>query len=132
MTSVIAHPLPEGTLVRSAGRTYDWTVEDHVTAEEAEDGIAFYWGSSPNGVNDVLAPEALVTEVIRTAQEMRDRKPPTSEQIVRGLDLLGDHDVFDCDETEPDGTALLLYGKTPDGLRLSVRIEVTSVEVVDL
>lgn len=127
--TVIAHPLPEGTVVRSASG--EWEVEDYVTAEEAEDGVAFYYGSNDGGYNNVDCPAAEVLEVIRTAEEQRNRKVPTPEEIARHLDVLRDHDLFDCDETEPDGTAVQCYGVTPDGLRVAVRLRVEAVDRVD-
>lgn len=130
-------PHPANTRVRitrdsgKAHRGEVLTVEEYVSAHEAEDGKAFYWGSTDQGVNDRwFAADAC--ELVQTAEDAAARKPPTRDEVAHGLDLLRDHEAFDCDETEPDGDgAVMLYGKTPDGLRIAVRLVVERVEQVD-
>ena len=39
--------------------------------------------------------------------------------VAAGLSLLGDHEAFDADETEVEGDDVLVYGATPDGLRVT-------------
>lgn len=138
LSDAITHPLAEGTLVRvvnfaegfEARVGTEFEVEDYVSAEEAEDGVAFYWGSNNGGSNNVTAAAAGL-EVVRTAEEMRARTIPTCEEVARGLNLLGDHDVFDADEIEPEGAHVILYGSTPDGLRVAVDVKVCGVTRVD-
>lgn len=133
-------PYPEGTLVRVLPHDpLDWDkarvesefiVEDYVSAEEADDGIAFYWGSNNGGMNNVTCPASAV-QLVKTAAEMAARRPPTPEAVARHLNAMGDHEVFDVDETEPDGNSVLLVGTTPDGLRIVVRLVVAEVYEVD-
>lgn len=138
-TPTVATVHPTGTrvrVIRSSGDAREGeelTLEDYVSAEEAEDptGVAFYWASTEQGVNDRWV-EAGAIEVIQTAKEAAARRPPTREEVAEGLNgLLTDHDVFDCDEIERDGDTLMLYGKTPDGLRVAVELQVQSVVQVD-
>jgi hypothetical protein len=136
--ATVEHPLPEGTHARvvrfvegfEARVGTEFEVEDYVTAEQAEDGVAFYWGSRHGGINNVTAAASSI-EVVRTAEQMRARRVPTCEEVARGLSLLGDHDTFDCDETEPDGSLVTCYGATPDGLRVAVEVRVVGVTWVD-
>lgn len=129
---------PEGTLLRVTGFTegFDarvgeqFEVEDYVSAEDAEDGVAFYYGSNHGGFNNVVAAAGPV-ELVMTAEAMRARKVPTCAEVARGLSLTGYHEVFDADESEPDGDVVNVYGATPDGLRVAVTLHVVRVEQVD-
>lgn len=140
MTTATA-PYPEGTLLRVTGYVegFDarvgtqFEVEDYVSAEDAEDGVAFYWGSTNGNLNNVTAAASAV-ELVKTAEQMRDRSVPTPTAMAHalGLSLLGDHGLLEADETEVDDDCVLIYGETPDGLRAEVRVKVVSVYRVDL
>ncbi len=130
-------PITEGALGRLVSGTGnglrvgdEFEVEDYVAAESAEDGVAFYWVSAWGGFCNVAAPADCVVQV-KSAAEMRARRPPSLEDVARELDLLGDHGTFESDETEVEGAIVMVYGVTPDGLRLRVKVQVVDVEMVD-
>ncbi len=130
-------PMVEGALARLVSGAGDglrigdeFEIEDYVAAERAEDGVAFYWGSAWGGSGNVTAPADCVGQV-KSAAEMRARRPPSPERVARGLDLLGDQGSFESNETEVEGASVMVYGVTPDGLYLRVEVQVVGVELVD-
>lgn len=115
-----------------AGRLIE--IEDFVSAEEAEDGIAFYWASShgTGNMNDIcVAAEHL--EVVKTAEQMSARRIPTMEELrdFLGSALLGNGDTFDITETDRDGAGVEIAGKTRDGLRFAATIQITTIYEAD-
>lgn len=137
---------PEGTKVRltravadlSGGRTrrvgFEFVVETYVPADEAEDGQAFYWGSSEHGGNDVTVPADAV-ELVMTAEAMRNRLLPTITEFTDALrsDLCGmDAETFETDETVVEGDGLVLIaGRTTEGLRFAAYVRVESITHAD-
>lgn len=111
-------------------------IEDYVTAEQSEDGVAFYWGSSNTGINDVCVPADAVEQVM-TPQQARARRPPGLPSLLRylGSALLDDGDDFKIHETnqrEEHDRSVTAYGTTDDGIRFAVVVAVESVMEVDL
>lgn len=109
-------------------------IECYVSAEESEDGIAFYWASS-NGtgnVNDVCI-DADAVEIAKTADQMSARRIPSVEELraYLGSALLGDTDTFNVTETDRDGNGVEIAGKTNDGLRFAATIQITSIYEAD-
>ena len=70
--------------------------------------------------------------LVKTPQQLRERKFPDARTILRDLDLLGGVSDFEYDESEviADDT-IELYGETPDGLRFGVQLKVASIFSVD-
>lgn len=116
-----------------AGRLIE--IEDFVSAEEAEDGIAFYWASShgTGNMNDVCVSAEHV-EVVKTANQMNARRIPTMEELrdFLGSALLDSGDTFEITETDRDGLGgVEIAGKTHDGLRFAATIQITSIYEAD-
>lgn len=115
-----------------AGRLIE--IEDYIDANEAEDGIAFYWASShgTGNMNDVTV-DARHVEVVRTADQMTARRIPTMEELrdFLGSALLDEGDTFEVTETDRDGPGVEIAGKTHDGLRFAATIQITSIYEAD-
>lgn len=109
-------------------------IEDYVSAEEAEYGVAFYWASShgTGNMNDVCV-EADHVELVKTPEEMNARRIPTMEELraFLGSELLGDAPTFDVTETDHDGNGVEIAGTTRDGLRFVATIQITSIYEAD-
>ena len=88
-------------------RTYykdmTFTVDEFITAEEAEDGVAFYWGSSGYGFGDV-AVEASKVEQVMSADEAKAREVPSLAEVTEFLAgaavSYGESDTFRVDGAE--------------------------------
>lgn len=109
------------------------TIEDYVSAEDSEDGKPFYWASSQQGVNDVVLNVDDFDEAYSSA-EVRARRPPTLARLAKALssEVHGDwSDLVEIDETNVDEATIVCFGSTQDGLRLMIRLRVSSVQVVD-
>lgn len=142
-------PMTEGTLARvtethdgMGARTYykDMTfmVDEYISAEEAEDGVAFYWGSSEYGYGDV-AVEAGKVEQVMSADEARARKVPSLAEVTQFLAgaavSYGDGDTFRVDGAEYFNKERGLFsveGKADNGLRFVAQVQVQFVEEQDL
>ena len=115
-----------------AGRLIE--IEEYIDANEAEDGIAFYWASShgTGNVNDICVASEHV-ELVKTAEQMTARRIPTMEELrdFLGSELLGDGDTFEVTETDRDGNGVEIAGKTRDGLRFAATIQITSIYEAD-
>lgn len=136
MTERAFVPASQGDLVRVIKNGHPYLdelveIEDFVSAEESDDGEAFYWASGGGGVNNIhdLTDGDFVPAY--TAAEARARKPPTVSDVANSLHLTGDHDVFNCNETEVIDNIVTCYGETPDGLCIVVKLKVTDVQQVD-
>jgi len=141
-TTEIKHPLPEGTKVRvtrttdhprAAHASTEFLVEDYVSATDAEDGVAFYIGSTVNGCSSVDA-NADAIEIVMTAEQMAARALPSMAAVRRYVgNLAGDVDGFEVNGSEPVGDNLVeLHGETDDGLPFTVTVEIKSIVQVDL
>lgn len=116
---------------RSFAKGYEFVVDDYVSAEESEDGQAFYWGSSVYGVGDVAVAASAVVKIM-SASDMARRRPPTLAAIRRAVacDLLIGHAAdFTLDETDASGGGdeIDVYGETDDGLRFGFTLTVSNV-----
>lgn len=124
---------PDLTTGQTRRKGFEFVVEDYVSAEQAEDGMAFYWGSSGGGCNNVAVPACSV-EVAMTAEAMAARKLPSKAEFAQEIsgDLCGlDGDLVTTDETEVDANQVMVYGETHEGLRFAARVVVVEVEHAD-
>lgn len=120
------------------GRTrrpgFEFVVEQFIPARQAAEGVAFYWGSSGTGINNVTAP-ANAVELVMTTEAMRDRLLPTIPEFTGALlsELCRmDADTFETDETHAEGDGLVLVaGRTTEGLRFTVHVRVESITHAD-
>ena len=115
-----------------AGMTF--TVEDYVTAEEAEadDGFGYYYGSNHGGMNNVEVREDHVEE-IKSREQMDARTIPTIDEVAAHIGSEthgGDLGVHESDWGSGDGI-INLYGTTEDGLGFAAVIKVLAVERTD-
>jgi len=121
---------------RTYPKGHEFEVTDYVSAEESEDGVAFYWGNSGGGFGNVAVPASLVEQVL-TAEEMRNRTPPSLAALTRVLHSLSGQDGvgFTLDEVDghghPDGT-VDVYGETSNGLRFGFTVTISNVQITDL
>lgn len=115
-----------------AGRLIE--IEEYIDANEAEDGVAFYWASShgTGNMNDICVAAEHVA-VVKTAEQMNARRIPTMEELrdFLGSELLGDCATFEVTETDRDGNGVEIAGKTRDGLRFAATIQITSIYEAD-
>lgn len=142
MATEIKHPLPEGTKVRVTRKTNhpraahvgtEFLVDDYISATDADDGVAFYIGTTADLCSSVDA-NADAIEVVMTAEQMDARALPSMAAVRRYVgSLAADGDGFEVTESEPAGDNLVeLHGRTDDGLRFTVTVEVKSIVQVDL
>lgn len=70
--------------------------------------------------------------LLKTPQQLRERKYPDARTILRDLDLLGGMGDFEYTESEiTEDDTIEVYGETPDGLRFGVQLKVTAIFPVD-
>lgn len=120
------HALHEGQLIE---------IEDYVSAEEADDGIPFYWASTHGtGNQNDVSVNADCVELVKTAEQMQARRIPTVTEIRDFLSsaLLDDGEGFSVTETDRDGeNGVEIAGQTDDGLRFAGTIRITSLFEAD-
>lgn len=144
-------PIEEGAMVRLT-RTVDdlkvvpghsrhrkgetFIVEEFLTAgDPAKDEIDvdFYYGNTQGGYNNVCVPADAV-ELVLTARQVRDRKPPSLVTLTDlvASECLTDSDAMSLDSSErfPDGR-VEFYGRTVEGLSFMFEVQVTRIAVVD-
>lgn len=132
-------PIPEGSLIVTTDTSANlawWRaseypkgtraiVEDYVSAEDAEDGHAFYWASSNGGLNNVVIA-AEHAQLMKTPKQLAQSRVPSTEVLKEylGSALLGDGDSFDITETDrsEDERTVAIYGRTDDGLSFGVHL----------
>lgn len=110
-------------------------IEDYVSAEDAEDGVPFYWASThgTGNMNDVTV-NADNVELVKTAEQMNARRIPTVTQLRNflGSELLADGEGFQVTETDHDGeNGVEIAGRTDDGLRFAATIQITTIYEAD-
>lgn len=116
---------------------FEFVVDEYVEpnpVDEREDGeidTPHYYGNANGGSDNVFVPADAV-EQVTSAKAMAARRPPSGRQILDALDLLGDWDDFETDESEPDGKGTTVYGKTADGLPFGFMLHVTAIWKTDL
>jgi hypothetical protein len=106
---------------------FEFEVEDFVSAEDAEDGVAFYWGNADGGFNNVTVPADAV-ELVRTVEQQNARMLPSREELISflGSTLLSDCGFFSINETNRDGEAAMeVFGETAEGLTFGFRLHVS-------
>ena len=118
-TNEIKHPLPEGTKVRvkrttnhprAAHASTEFLVEDYISATDADDGIAFYIGTTADLCSSVDANADAnadanedAIEVVMTAEQMAARALPSMAAVRRYVgNLAGDVDGFEVNGSEPE------------------------------
>lgn len=142
----VVSPHSQGTLVRLI-RDSDFAgahqrqgleieVEEFVTAEEAEDGTAFYWGSARGGMNNVVFRHEDV-EVVRTASQQANREAPSREALLRAVGsmiITGDSDGIRVTETGYDAEkgAIEVVAITDEGLEFTFHLFADSIARVIL
>lgn len=143
MTTTLETPIEIGAMGRilrqtdnldSRGRTYrrgeTFVIEDYVSAEESEDGFAFYYGSHNEGFNNVCV-RAKDVEQVMSAEEVHNRRPPSTKEILDAVasQMLGSWGNLDIDESNKDTEAGVVefYGSTTDGLRFSFTLAVRDI-----
>lgn len=143
------HPIEEGALARITQdfhndhnklqyrKGHEFIIADYVNAEESVDGIPFYWGSThkSGNINDV-AVRADCVELVKTEAAMNSRTLPSANAIAEYLasEALGfggeDFSFNEADYSAGDGT-LELYGRTTEGLPMSVTVKVIRIVKAD-
>jgi hypothetical protein len=70
--------------------------------------------------------------LLKTPEQLRERKYPDARTILKDLDVLGGMGDFEYNESEivADDT-IEVYGETPDGLRFGVQLKVAAIFPVD-
>ena len=147
MTTTLEAPIEIGAMARmlretenldGRGRTYrrgdTFIIEDYVSAEESEDGIPFYYGSSNDGINNVCVLARDVEQVL-SVEEVRSRKIPSVKEIldVVASNMLGSSNGIDIDESykDPDAGVVEFYGQTDEGLSFAFTLSVGSIQRSD-
>lgn len=119
---------------RMVSKGAELLVEDFVPAgEDPEDDLPFDWYYCTDldgcGNFEVAADKV---ELVKTAQQMRNRKLPTPEEIIRELHCMDDYGVFEIDSADaPDGASREISGRTSEGLSFVCTITVSGVNQVD-
>ncbi|BDZ52836.1 hypothetical protein GCM10025867_50770 (plasmid) [Frondihabitans sucicola] len=140
-------PHPEGTLVRlirdsdfageQRSKGLEIEVGEFISADLAEDGIAFYWGNSRGGYNNANFLHEDV-EVIRTAEQQSNRTLPSREDLLRALGGLiissRDEDAFSISETGYDASlgAVEVVARTADGLDFTFNVFADNIREYEL
>jgi hypothetical protein len=108
-------------------------IEDYVSAEEADDDVAFYWGSANGGMYNIWIRADRV-ELAKSAAEMRARTIPDTKAIIDALsyEVMGRFDGFEINETELESpNSLLIYGSTEDGLHFGFTLTISGLQQVE-
>lgn len=125
---------------RTRHKGMQFIVEDYVPAEEAEDGVAFYYGSAEGGINNIAVPADAVEQTM-TPAEVRNRKLPSLRALGAYLCHLDQGDGFEFDEGDysgikddpqnPEQAQLELYGTTDEGLRFAMAVQIVALYEAD-
>jgi hypothetical protein len=113
----------------------EFQVEYYATAEEADsdDGMGYYLGNRDGGFNNVEVREDHI-ELVRSAQEMGQRKLPTPQEVAEVIadEVMGFNDlnIDEADYSDPNGS-LELVGTTPEGLRFVAYVKVLAIDHAD-
>lgn len=145
----VVHPIPVGTEVRTtATATVDGpnavvpyrkgqflVIEEYVSGAEAADGEPFYWCNEESGLAPLIV-DADHVEVVRTAAERRARKVPTLDEARTFIGQLcgQEDDRIEINEVDYTGTGdnpVYLYGRTEEGLPITIAVKVLAVQVRD-
>jgi hypothetical protein len=124
----VGRPSYFGTRLYPVG--FEFEVEDYVSAEESEDGKAFYWGNAEGGGNNICVAAADV-EQAKSAEEMAARVLPGAKEL---LDfavsaLLTGRDEIEVTETSRSGGVIEGYGKTEDGLTFGFTMLIPQISI---
>ena len=113
----------------------EFEVEDYATAEQSEDGKAFYYGSTGDNYNDVCVYEEDVEEA-RSLEEMRARTIPAPSEILNSLSssFWGSNDGFDINlsTTNTTDNSIEFEGTTKEGLHFGFTFKLTELEQFSL
>lgn len=110
-------------------------IADYISAEEADDGVPFYWANShgTGNLNDICA-NADNVEMVKTVEQMNARRIPTLTELRDFLSsaLLDDGDTFSITDTGRNGeNGVEIGGKTNDGLPFVATIQITTIYEAD-
>lgn len=129
---MIEHPIASGSLVRAKNDHQVHEVEYHVTAEESENGVAFYYlYNHRRGCFDL--DEDQITEVVATPEEAAAKRAPTRGQVHWLLSRLCGQETDDLsiDETEICEDRVKLYGENEFGQRFAAEVRVSAIVPTD-
>jgi hypothetical protein len=147
MTTTLDTPIEIGAMGRmlrrtehldGGGRSYNrgdtFIIDDYVSAEESEDGYAFYYGSRNEGYGNVCV-RARDVEQVMTVEEVRRRELPSTKELLDAVSfqMLGGWGDIDIDETykDPEAGVVELYGQTAEGLRFVFTLSVQDIQRAD-
>ena len=130
---MIEHHIASGSLVRAKNDQQVYEVEYHVTEEESENGVAFYYlYNHRRGCFDL--DEDNVTEVVATPKEARANRLPTREQVAVLLTRLCGQETDDLEidgvDFDPVGDTVL-FGENAYGQRFAVSIPMSALIIAE-
>jgi hypothetical protein len=131
----VTHTFVEGDLVRIKASGFEGELQDiNPRPLEEIDPTDEFWAEVSNDMRskEIDGPDEI--ELVMSASDANARAVPTPEEIVRGLDLLGDgwDGAVNVDETEKDGEgSTVCFGRAANGLRVAFRVTVSDVERAD-
>lgn len=123
----------QGDIVRIKATGFEGEL-DFINPDPDFDPKEEYWAEviGETRTQEIDGPDEI--DLVMSATDAQARTAPSAEEIVRGLDLLGDgwDGVVDVDESEKDGEgSTLCYGRAKNGLRVAFRVTVSNVELAD-
>lgn len=127
-TEDMARPPSFGKRVYPVG--FEFEVEDYVSADDAGDGVPFYWGNAHGGGNNVCVLASAV-EQAKSAEQMNARELPKASDLLDFVSsaLLGSHRGLDVDEVSRSGQVVEGFGRTEDGLTFGFAFPIPEVSI---
>ena len=109
---------------------FEFEVEDFVSAEQSEDGRAFYWGSAGGGGNNICVLAADV-EQVKSTEEMDARALPEAKQLLDFIcsAMLGDGEGMTIEGMHMEDREIAGFGTTDDGLDFEFSIPLTEIYI---
>lgn len=146
--------LPDGTIVKVTGKSVsgDTDVDNGAADLDREYVVCFYvpadasTNDDPNGWGYYLLDRPGITyggdswsypqhiEVVRTVEQQASRKPPSLEDVRKGVAsaVISMYEPIDPSEVDYEGDhAMRVFGRTHDGLAVQFRVRVDQIEQVD-
>ena len=117
----------QATVQRTIREDARFEIESYISAEDSEDGEAFYWVVSLEDGISTYALRATDIEQVMDKAAARARKIPSPVEVMREISssLLGSFDTFSVEEITRDSAgAAEVYGRTFDGLPFGYRIQI--------
>lgn len=107
-------------------------VVEYVSAEESDDGTAYYLGDADGGTNNIEA-DADKVEQVMSATEMANPRIPAPDCILGAISdaLCGmSEDGWESDETYRSSSSVDVSCMTDEGMRFNFTVNLVSVEKV--